>query len=82
MTGNFAIADFLQKCAARDTEERGRGISVYEVFESCGWCGCTENLAGCHKRNLKKTTLPLTLAHVYQYSQHVTLHISQINRYG
>ena len=58
MTGNFAIADFLQKCAARDTEERGRGISVYEVFESCDCCCGTEYLAGCHKRNLKKQHCP------------------------
>jgi len=58
MTGNFAIADFLQKCAARDTEERGRGVSIHEVFESCGRCGCTEDLAGCHKKNLKEQRCP------------------------
>ena len=75
MAGNFSIADFLQKCAARDTEERGRCVSVHEVFKGCGWCGCTEDLAGCHRGNLKKQTLPLTLAHAYQYSQYVALHI-------
>ena len=61
MTGNFAIADFLQQRTSRDTEKRGRGVSVHEVFESCGWYGCTEDWAGCHI-GTSETTLPLTLA--------------------